>query len=90
VILSAARLRPELSSESVPVPERPEKPPVGPATGLSMRDFVREQRRAFIRQALQEHGGNVAAAARALGMDRGNLYRLARRLGLIRAGAAGK
>jgi len=90
VILSAARLRPELSSESVPVPEPPEMPPLGPATGLSMRDFVREQRRAFVRQALQEHGGNVAAAARALGMDRGNLYRLARRLGLIRAGADGK
>jgi anaerobic nitric oxide reductase transcription regulator len=31
---------------------------------------------------LTEHQGNLAAAARSLGMDRGNFHRLVKRLGL--------
>ena len=41
-------------------------------------DFERAQ----IRAALDAAGGNVAAAARALGVDRGNLHRRLQRLGL--------
>ena len=39
-------------------------------------------RRASIRTAVTAAEGNWAAAARALGVDRANLHRLARRLGL--------
>jgi transcriptional regulator with GAF, ATPase, and Fis domain len=82
--VSAAQLKPELSDEVVPVPEPK------PATRqklegkVAMRDFIREQQRAFIRQVLEENRGNLAATARALKMDRGNLHHLARRLGLLR------
>ena len=40
-------------------------------------------KRARVVAALEAAGGNWARAARTLGMDRGNLHRLARRLGLI-------
>ncbi len=41
-------------------------------------DFQRQ----LIRDRLDAHGGNWAETARSLGLDRGNLHRLARRLGL--------
>jgi anaerobic nitric oxide reductase transcription regulator len=37
----------------------------------------------MVTQAVAEHGGNWAAAARSLGMGRGNLHHMARRLGLL-------
>jgi DNA-binding phage protein len=43
-----------------------------------MREFLREQRRAFLRRALGARPENLAAVARALGMDRGSHHRLAR------------
>ncbi len=86
VILSATHLAPELSADSVPVPEPARVAIARPWGKVSMREFVRQQQRVYIQQALEEHHGNVAAAARAIGMDRGNLYHLARRLGLVRAG----
>jgi anaerobic nitric oxide reductase transcription regulator len=90
VIVTAARMVPELSSDAVPLPE-PRQTAAPPSREMkSMRDFKREQQRAFIKQALDGHGGNVAAAARALGMDRGNLHHLARRLGLIDAKKRGR
>ena len=45
---------------------------------VRLEDFERAQ----IRAALDAAGGNVAAAARALGVDRGNLHRRLQRLGL--------
>jgi len=51
-----------------------------------MRDYMRETQRAFVAQTLAEYHGNLAAAARALGMDRGNLYHLAHKLGLVSGG----
>ena len=53
-------------------------PPV--QTGL--RQAVADLQRRMIEQALSRHAGNWAAAARELGQDRGNLQRLAGRLGL--------
>nr|WP_256737637.1 helix-turn-helix domain-containing protein [Pseudomonas sp. dw_358] len=47
-----------------------------------LRTRVDDFQRQLIRQRLIAQGGNVAAAARTLGMDRGNLVRLANRLGL--------
>ncbi len=48
----------------------------------SLRERSREFQRLAIEQALEESGGNWAAAARRLGMHRGNLHHLAKRLGL--------
>jgi anaerobic nitric oxide reductase transcription regulator len=48
----------------------------------SLAGAVDEFQRQVIRTALAEAQGNWSEAARALGIDRGNLHRLARRLGL--------
>jgi len=48
----------------------------------SLRDRVDDYRREQIRAALARHDGCWAAVARELGMHRGNLHHLARRLGL--------
>ncbi len=55
-----------------------------PPRAMSLRDAVEETKRALVRRALEESGGSWAAAARALGMERGNLHHLAARLGLRR------
>jgi anaerobic nitric oxide reductase transcription regulator len=51
--------------------------------GLPLAEAVEEFRRRRVRQSLERAGGSWAEAARRLGMDRGNLHRLARRLGLL-------
>jgi len=64
--------------------------PAGPASaaalpapaGQPLREAVRDFQRDSIRRALRDARGNWAAAARALGMHRSNLYHLAQRLGL--------
>jgi anaerobic nitric oxide reductase transcription regulator len=55
--------------------------PVVP-TGKTLHRAVEEFQRDLIRQAIEQHQGNWAAAARDLGMDRSNLYHLAARLGV--------
>ncbi len=57
-------------------------PPSSVATPRSLREATVDFQRAAIRRALAAHGGNWAAAARALGMHRSNLHHLAARLGL--------
>jgi len=47
---------------------------------LSLRDAVDELKHAAVRQTLEETGGNLAEAARRLGMDRSNLHHMAHRL----------
>lgn len=47
-----------------------------------LREALDAYQRQLIAQALQRHGHRWAAAARELGLDRGNLARLARRLGV--------
>ena len=49
---------------------------------VPLRQLVNAFERQTIEQILARHAGNWAAAARALDMDRANLVRLARRLGL--------
>ena len=51
-----------------------------PPTTLS--EAVENLKRTMVSRAVAESGGNWAAAARALGMARGNLHHMARRLGL--------
>jgi anaerobic nitric oxide reductase transcription regulator len=52
------------------------------AGGPDFREAVSAYERTLILDALQRHGQNWASAARELGIDRANLNRLARRLGL--------
>ena len=48
----------------------------------SLADRLTEQERLFIAAALERNDGNVAGAARDLGVDRANLHRRLKRLGL--------
>ena len=48
----------------------------------SLRDAVDDYQRRLIGAVLAEFGGNWSQAARRLGVDRANLQRLAKRLGL--------
>jgi anaerobic nitric oxide reductase transcription regulator len=54
--------------------------------GISLAMAVDDYQRRLIRSTLAECRGNWAETARRLGMDRGNLHRLAKRLGLKQAG----
>jgi anaerobic nitric oxide reductase transcription regulator len=58
--------------------------PAGEATPATapLHEVVAQCQREAIRQALDRHQDNWAAAARALGLDASNLHKLARRLGL--------
>jgi anaerobic nitric oxide reductase transcription regulator len=56
--------------------------------GEGLRDAVTRLERDLVEAALARNDYNWAAAARALGMDRGNLARLAKRLGIAGKGAA--
>jgi two-component system nitrogen regulation response regulator NtrX len=49
---------------------------------LSYRELCDEAERKILREALDRSGGNVAAAARLLKVDRGNLYRRIKTLGV--------
>ncbi len=50
--------------------------------GMTLKDAVEETKRVMVLRAVEEHGGNWAAAARSLGMARSNLHHMAERLGL--------
>jgi len=50
--------------------------------GKTLHRAVEELQRDLIRQTIEQHQGNWAAAARDLGLDRSNLYHLAVRLGV--------
>lgn len=50
--------------------------------GQGLREATESFQRQWIEAALRRHGGSLAGAARDAGMDRSNLLRLAKRLGL--------
>jgi two-component system nitrogen regulation response regulator NtrX len=58
------------------------------ATGAAPQERLRDARRRFereyIRAVLDRHGWRMSEAARALGIQRPNLYRKARALGILR------
>jgi anaerobic nitric oxide reductase transcription regulator len=56
--------------------------PVAGASELALADATALFQRAHIKAAVDAADGNWALAARRLGLDRGNLHRTARRLGL--------
>lgn len=64
--------------------EADQPPPEG--AGASLRDAVAAFERRMIGETLERHRGNLASAARALGVDRANLARLVKRLGIGRPG----
>lgn len=64
---------------------------LGLAGPAPLREARRAFERAYIQAVLLEHGGRVAEAARALGLQRPNLYRKARQLCInLRPAADGK
>ncbi len=76
----------ELTTEHLgpaPLPFAPAQPsaPRRPAS-RPLQEVVDEFRRDFVKATLADHDGNRAAAARALGIDRGNFHRLLKRLRL--------
>lgn len=71
----------DLDSAHLPLPaQTPEQPPL-PA-GQPLKQATDSFQRQLLRQALERHQHNWAAAARELGIDASNLHKLARRLGL--------
>jgi len=62
--------------------------PVGPAESSApgkiprLQDVLEATERSLIERALEVHEGNKAAAARSLGLDRANLHRKMKRLGI--------
>ncbi len=63
--------------------KRSVKSPVQLTEGIqNLRDATDDFQRQFIRETLENSDNSWAAAARALGVDSGNLHRLAKRLGL--------
>ncbi|MGE0709341.1 MAG: nitric oxide reductase transcriptional regulator NorR [Planctomycetota bacterium] len=72
-----------LAGDAAPEASAP-PPECGPALrpGQGLREALDDYQRELIRAALEANDGNYAAAARALGVQRGNLHRTATRLGL--------
>ena len=83
VILDEANFEPALREAGAPPPSTPSAPVQHPpAPDLTLREAVDEFQRETIRRTVERHDGNWAAAARELGLHRGNLHHLATRLGL--------
>ena len=82
IVISAQHLEADVGRSPVILSVAPAAEPDRPRENrLSLKDSSRVHRRERIAAALAEHG-SFAAAARALGMDRGNFHRLAKKLGL--------
>ncbi len=80
-----------LTAEDLDLPKGDAEPSVPPVEGhapvttaqdLSLREAVAQLERRLVTDTLARHGFNRAAAARALGLDRANLARLVKRLGV--------
>ena len=54
-----------------------------PTATLTLKEAVENYKRRYLQEVLTACGNNQAAAARALGLHRGNLHKLGRRLGLL-------
>lgn len=70
------------AEDTPPAPNTTPSPTASPPDDLPLRDAVDDLQRRMIRDHLARHDGNWAKAARSLGLDRSNLFRLAGRLGL--------
>ncbi len=70
----------DLGAADAPADPAPAPPP--PALEGTLAEATDDFQRALVAQVLEAAGGNWAEAARRLGVDRSNLHRLGRRLGL--------
>jgi len=72
--------------DDIDVGHRPGTPASSPEPASSspvrLREAVEGFKRTLVKEAIRRNRGNWAAAARDLGLDRGNLHHLAQRLGL--------
>ncbi len=88
VTLGQADLRDDAQPPATATPSLPLPQAASPgANPQGLREAVESYERHLIDASLQRHQGSWAAAARELQMDRANLQRLARRLGLVRQDA---
>jgi DNA-binding NtrC family response regulator len=76
-----------------PQPERAHRGTAGPPletppAGLPLSEILERTERSAIRRALEEAQGKISEAAKILGMDRANLHRKMRRLGIGREGVS--
>ena len=51
---------------------------------VAKQDMIDEFERRYVRALLEEHGGNISAAARAAGIDRMSIHKILTRLGMDR------
>ena len=72
----------DLPQQQAAEPQPPASNPVIQANALPLREAVDAYQKQLISQTLDRHQHTWAAAARELGIDRANLMRLAKRLGL--------
>jgi DNA-binding NtrC family response regulator len=78
---------PTIRQEDVLAEVQLDRPPLRP--GSNLREARRQFERDHIASVLRDYGWQMREAARALGMERANLYRKARQLGIpLRRGAA--
>jgi two-component system nitrogen regulation response regulator NtrX len=66
----------------------PPPPLETPPAGLPLAEILERTERSAIRRALEEAHGKISEAAKILGMDRANLHRKMRRLGIGREGVS--
>ncbi|HET9887797.1 MAG TPA: sigma-54 dependent transcriptional regulator, partial [bacterium] len=72
------------SPERAAQPRSPLSGIEGPAWGVPLAEILEKTERSAIRRALEEAQGKISEAAKILGMDRANLHRKMRRLGIGR------
>ena len=82
IITIAPRHLDILPPSHTPLAQNITQPTTALPAGLGLRDAVDDYQRQLLRDTLQRHGDNWASAARELRVDRANLLRLARRLGI--------
>jgi anaerobic nitric oxide reductase transcription regulator len=71
-----------LGAEPLTSSAAPAHPDLPGSDERTLAEAVEQIRRDLVQLRLREHGGNRASAARSLGIDRGNFYRLLKKLGL--------
>jgi anaerobic nitric oxide reductase transcription regulator len=86
IVLSAKHLESDVGNEAgTSTPPAFESPLLADSTHKrTLKESSRAHQRDIVEHVLADHPDNLAAAARALGMDRGNFHRLVRRLGLAK------
>ncbi len=82
VVVTLLHLTPDVEAAQDAAPPVPSAEHALVSAGRSFREQVEEFQRSLVLRTVAKHGGNWAAAARELGMHRGNLHNLAGRLGL--------